>query len=189
MNACLYRLDRTSVFVRMWDERENAGLFSPVAAFLLGLIERLIRRLDQIDGGGVPAWNCAGKAHADGGAATFGVRNAEGLNPLPKRFRHLCRSIRTGTGKDDYEFVAAVSSDEVSWPVDGSRDGGGNLLEAFVARCMAVGIVVGFESIDVEHYQRERRQFADGTPPFLVQKVVELPAVGNAGEAVKTGEA
>ena len=54
---------------------------------------------------------------------------------------------------------------------------------------MAEGIVVGFEPIDVEHDQRERRQFADGTTPFLVQKVVKLPAVGNAGEAVKTGQA
>ena len=175
------------VFVRVRDESEHAGLFGPIAAFLLGLIERLIRRLDQIGGGGVPAWDRTGKAQADGGAATVGVRNAEGLNSLPKRFRHLCRSVRTGAGKDDHEFVAAVSSDEVSWSVDGSRDSGGNLSEAFVARRMAEGIVVGFETIDVEHDQRERRQVADGTAPFLVQEVVKLPAVGNAGKAVKTG--
>ena len=145
-------------------------------------------RPDQIGGGTVPAGNHTGEARADGGAAPVGVRNAESLNPLPKRFRHLCRSIRTGARKDDHEFVATVPSDEVSWPIDGSRDGGGDLPEAFVARRMAEGIVVGFETIDVEHDQRERRQFADGTAPFLVQKVVKLPAVGNAGEAVKAGQ-
>lgn len=177
------------VLVRVRDERENAGLFGPIAAFLFGLIERLIRRLDQIGGGGVPTWDRTGEAHADSGAATFGVRNAEGLNSLPKRFRDLCRSVCTGAGKDDYEFVTAVPGDEVSWSVDGPRDSGGNLLEAFVPRRMAEGIVVGFETIDVEHDQRERRQFADGTAPFLVQEVVKLPAVGNAGEAVKAGQA
>lgn len=180
---------RRLVLVRVRDERECAGLFSPIAAFLLGLIERLIRRLDQIGGGGAPARDRTGEARADGGAVTVGVGNTEGLNSLPKRFRHLCRSVRTGAGKDDHEFVAAVPSDEVSWSVDGSRDGGGNLPEAFVARRMAEGIVVGFETIDVEHDQRERRQFANGTAPFLVQEVVKLPSVGNAGEAVKTGQA
>jgi hypothetical protein len=34
------------VLLRMRDEREHAGLFDPIAAFLLGLIERLIRHLD-----------------------------------------------------------------------------------------------------------------------------------------------
>ena len=108
------------VFVRMRNERECAGLFGPIAAVLLGLIQRLIRRLDQIDGRGVPAGNRTGEAHADGGAATVGVRNAEGLDSLPKRFRHLCRSVCSGTGKDDHKFVAAVPGNEVSWSVDGS---------------------------------------------------------------------
>jgi hypothetical protein len=37
---------RRSVLVGVRDERECAGLFGPIAAFLLGLIERLIRGLD-----------------------------------------------------------------------------------------------------------------------------------------------
>jgi hypothetical protein len=54
---------------------------------------------------------------------------------------------------------------------------------------MAEGIVVGLKTIDVEHDQRERRQFTDSTTPFLVQEVVKLAPVGNAGEAIKTGQA
>ena len=137
------------VFVRVRDERKCAGLFGPISAFLLGLIERLIRRLDQINGRRVPAWNRTGKAHADGGAATVRMRNAERLNSLPKRFRHLRGSIRTGTGKDNHKFIAAVPSNQISWPVDGSRDSGGHLPEAFVSRRMAQGIVVGLKTIDV----------------------------------------
>ena len=34
------------VLLRMRDQRERTGLFGSIAAFLLGLIERLIRRLD-----------------------------------------------------------------------------------------------------------------------------------------------
>ena len=64
---------RRLVLVRVRDESECAGLFSPIAAFLFGLIERLIRRLDQIGGGAVPAGDRTGKARADGGAVTVGV--------------------------------------------------------------------------------------------------------------------
>src|SRR4249919_3158562 len=159
---------RRLVLVGVRDKREQAGLFGPIATFLLGLIERLIRRLDQIGWGAVPAGDRTGEARADGGAPTVGMRNAESLDSLPKRFRHLCRSVRTGAGKYDHKFVAAVPCDEVSWSVDGSRDSGGNLPQAFVARRMAEGIVVGFEPIDVEHDQRERGQFADGAAPLLV---------------------
>src|SRR5262247_1495441 len=101
--------------MRVRDERECACLFGPIAAFLLGLIERLIRRLDQIGWGSVPAGDRTGETRADGGAPPVGMRNAEGLDSLPKRFRHLCRSVRTGAGKYDHEFVATIPCDKVSW--------------------------------------------------------------------------
>ena len=163
--ACLSSTDLSSVFVGMRDERECAGLFGSIAAFLLGLIERLIRCLDQIGGGGISAGDHTGETHTDGGAATVGVRNTERFNSLAKCFRHLRRSVRPGAGKNDHEFVASVPGDEVSWSVDGSRDSGGYLPEAFVPRRMAEGIVIRFETIDVEHDQREWRQFADGAIP------------------------
>jgi len=164
----LIMMRRRLVLVGVRDEREYAGLLRPIASFLLGLIERLIRSFDQIGWRAVPAGDRTGEPRADGGASTIGVCDAEGFNSLPKRFCHLCRPISTRSGKDDHEFVAAVPCNKVSGSVDGSRNGGGNLPEAFVARRMAEGIVIGFESIDVEHDQRERRQFADGTPPFLI---------------------
>lgn len=108
------------VLVGMRDEREQAGLLRPIAALLLGLIERLIRRLDQIGWGAVPAGDRTGKAQADGGVPTVGVRDAESLNSLSKRFRHLCRSVRPSAGKYDHEFVATIPGDEVSWSIDGS---------------------------------------------------------------------
>jgi hypothetical protein len=37
---------RRSVLVGMRDERENAGLLGSIAAFLLGLIQRLVRGFD-----------------------------------------------------------------------------------------------------------------------------------------------
>ena len=173
----------------MWDEGEDAGLFGPVSAFLLGLIKRLIRCLDQIGGRGVSAGDHAGEARADGPATTIGMCNSESLDSLPKRFRYLGCPIHSGAGKHDDEFVSAVPSNEISRSIDGSGNRSGDLSEAFVARRMAESIVIGFESIDVEHNQRERRQFTDGTPPFLVKKVIELPSVGNACETIKTGQA
>ena len=180
---------RRSVLVRMRDECENAGLLGSIAAFLLGLIQRLVCGFDQVGGRGGSAWDDAGKADADRDEFAVRMCNPEGLNALAKCFRHLGRSVRTRAGEDDHEFVAAVPSDEVSWSVDGTRDSGGNLPEAFVARRMTVGIIVRFKAIDVEHDQREGRQLADSTAPFLVQEVIELPTVGNAGEAVQAGQA
>ena len=111
---------RRLVLVGMRDEREYAGLFGPIAAFLLGLIERLIRRLDQIGRGGIPVGDRTGEARADGSISTVGMCNAERLNSLPKCFRHLCCSVSTSAWKYDHEFVAAVPCYEVSWSVDGS---------------------------------------------------------------------
>jgi hypothetical protein len=113
----------------------------------------LIRRLDQIDGGTVPAGDCTGEAYADGRATTIGMRNTKGFDALPKRFRNLCRSIRPGTRKHDDEFVSPVPGDKVSRSVDGPGDSSGNLPEALVARGMPKSIVVRFEAIDVEHDQ------------------------------------
>src|SRR5512141_189593 len=122
-----------SRIVIVWDQGENTGLFGPIAAFLLGLIKRLIRRLDQVSGGSVTAWNRTSKARADGGDATVGVRDTEGFNSLSKCFRHLCRPVCTSAGQYDHEFVATVPRNQVSWPVDGARDRGGNLPKAPVA--------------------------------------------------------
>lgn len=105
----LVMVRRGLILVGMRDEREQAGLFSPIAAFLFGLIERLIRRFNQIGWGAIPAGNRTGEARADRGAPTVGMGDAESLNSLSKRFRHLCRSVRTSAGKYDHEFVATVS--------------------------------------------------------------------------------
>src|SRR5205085_4786899 len=39
------------------------------------------------------------------------------------------------------------------------------------------------------HNQRQWRQLADSSSPFLIQEIVKLSAVRNAGEAVKTRQA
>lgn len=78
----LVMVRRRLVLVGVRDEREQAGLFSPIAAFLLGLIERLIRRLDQIGWGAVPAGDRTGEARTNGGAPTVGMRDAERFNSL-----------------------------------------------------------------------------------------------------------
>ena len=114
----LVMVRRRLVFVGVRNEREHAGLFGSISAFLFGLVERLICRLDQVGGGGVPAGNRTGKTRADRGDTTVGVRDAEGFDSLPKCFRHLCRSICTGAGKHDDEFVSTIPGNQVSWPVD-----------------------------------------------------------------------
>src|SRR5678816_670654 len=71
----LVMVRRRLVFVGVRNERESA--------FLFGLVERLIRRLDQVGGGGIPAGNRTGKTRADRGDTTVGVRDAEGFDSLP----------------------------------------------------------------------------------------------------------
>ena len=115
--ALSWRMGRL-VFVGARDERECACLFSPIPAFLFGLIESLIRCLDQIDGRTVPAGDRTGEAYADSSATTFRMRNTKGFNALPKRLRNLCRSIRPSTRKHDDEFVSSLAAHGVATPHD-----------------------------------------------------------------------
>lgn len=66
----LVMVRRRLVFVGVRNEREHAGLFGSISAFLFGLVERLIRCLDQVGWRGVPAGNRTGKARADRGDPT-----------------------------------------------------------------------------------------------------------------------
>ena len=50
---------------------------------------------------------------------------------------------------------------------------------------MPVAVIVRLEKIDIEHDERQGSRFARRPPPFLIKKIVELPPIGDAGQAVK----
>ncbi len=104
----------------MGNEREDAGLFGPVAAFLFRLIEGLISRLDQIGRGSGPTRNRAGESHADGHVVALSMRNAEGFDAPSQGFCNLGRTVRGGAGEDDDEFVSTVAGHEISRAVHGA---------------------------------------------------------------------
>ena len=107
----LVMVRRRLVFVGVRNEREYAGLFGSISAFLFGLVERLIRRLDQVGGGGIPAGNRTGKTRADRGDTTVGVRDAEGFEPGPNRVVQVA-----GSSFGTLSRLHALSAENAKWP-------------------------------------------------------------------------
>lgn len=53
---------------------------------------------------------------------------------------------------------------------------------------MTLGVVVGFEPVDVEHDKRQGGCVAHSSAPFLIEEVIELTPIGNAGQPIQAGE-
>src|SRR6185437_11768932 len=53
---------------------------------------------------------------------------------------------------------------------------------------MTFGVVIGLKSVDIEHNQRQRSRLARRSPPFLVQKVIELTSIGDTRQSIQAGK-
>lgn len=130
------------------------------------------------------AWDNAGVPDADGYGLPIGLLNAEGLNSAAKALSDLCRTVYPGPGEDRDELISAIASDQIAGAIHGTRNCRADLLQTFVSRSVPFGIVIGFESIDIEHDQRERSRFTQGSSPFLIEEIIELASVGDASQPV-----
>lgn len=97
---------------------------------------------------------------------------------------HVKSSRLVGIGQDNGELLTAIAGGGIARPLQGvlqtTRDG----LDAFVAARMVVDIVKRLEPIDVEQQETEPGLIACAPGQFLVQSIVERPAVENTGQAV-----
>ena len=59
------------------------------------------------------------------------------------------------------------------------------MLQAGVARGMAVGVVDRLEAVEIDHQQRERLAAAFRPRAFLGQPLQQMPPVADAGEIVE----
>src|SRR6185295_11898941 len=78
---------------------------------------------------------------------------------------------------------------EVAGAVERAPEGVGDEAEGVVAAHVAVALVVGVEVIDVRHDEREGTAVAGRPAPLGEEDLVELAAVGDAGQGVDRGEA
>jgi hypothetical protein len=87
----------------------------------------------------------------------------------------------------DRELFTAIAGRYVQRPVGAACETPSYLPQAFIARLVAVVVVVSLEVIDIDQDQGQRHPVADGLRPDAVDVVVEHPAVVDAGEAVTAG--
>lgn len=97
------------------------------------------------------AWDNTGIPDADGHGLPIGLLNPEGLNSAAKALGDLCRTVYPGPGEDRDELISAIASDQIAGTIHGTGNCRADLLQTFVPGSVSFGIVVGFESIDIEH--------------------------------------
>ena len=99
--------------------------------------------------------------------------------------RHVGGGLQIAAGQQHHELLAAEARHQVALaPAAGLRQGAGQRLQAGVAGQVAVVVVEVLEHVHVDHQQRQRRAGPLGARPFAGQRLVEVAAVGDAGEAV-----
>ena len=157
--------------------------FEAVAAEALGAIEREIG-VDQqplaVDVGAVSAGDA--DAHAQP-ALVAGVddRPADVVDDPPRQFVEA-RHAGVGVADDD-EFVAAGAGDEVAGP-QMAADRLGGVDEHRVAGRMAERVVDPLESVEIDLQQRDAAAGFGAARGVLLERALEIHAVGQAGEEV-----
>ena len=93
-----------------------------------------------------------------------------------------------GVGQDGRELLAAIAA-RVVLVAQRATQGGCDRLQHPVALVVAVGVVEFLEVVDVEHQHRQRQVVAARTVEFALQRLVEVTAVEQRGQAVGAGQA
>ena len=94
-------------------------------------------------------------------------------------------ALAQGRGRQhDAELVAAGARQHVAGPQPRLRHQG-EMLQAGVAGGVAVGVVDAFETVEIDHQQRERLAGALRARAFLGQPLHQMAAVADAGEVVE----
>ena len=159
-----------------------------VLAILLGGIERVVGSCDQAvrERAGLcrPLRNADRHRDRDIGAvAALGV--------LPADVEHAAgdhRALAQGRGRQhDAELVAAGAREQVAGAKARLRHQR-EMLQAGVARGVAMGVVDLLEAVEIDHEQRERLAVALGARAFFRQPGHQLAAVADAGEVVEQRE-
>src|SRR5437868_4855502 len=143
-----------------------------VAAVPLGAIERLVGGGEQCLGGICGGRNERGYAGAHR-HATAGRQVGQRLYPVARRLGQPDRAGRIRRRQQQRELLAAVAGDQIVGP---ARHGGERVRhppQASVSGQVAKGVVVGFEEVDVEQDERQRRAGAAAVFPFPRQALVQ----------------
>ena len=95
-----------------------------------------------------------GVSDADGHGLSVCLLDAERLNASTKAFGDLCGTVNPCAGEYRNELISSVTCDEIAGTIHGTRNCRADLLQTFVPGGVSLGVVIGLESIDIEHDQR-----------------------------------
>ncbi len=114
--------------------------------------------------------------------------DAQSADGDAKRFGDRQRSFPVRIRQDRRELLAAVAGGEITRPVERRGQHFRHSLQAVVSRGVAVGIVERLEVVDVDQQQAQRRSMPLAPPEFVLDRLVEGAAVGEAREPVEPRE-
>ena len=124
-------------------------------------------------------------AHAEG---DVGVRERHDVMPqilllnVPQNaFRHLINAFRVGLRQHDDEFLAAQAADQPFVLRHGVLQAAGDARQHLVPGHMPIGVVEGFEGVDIRH---DHAQVSAAARDDLFQIFFQTPAVGQPCQVV-----
>lgn len=106
------------------------------------------------------------------------MRHAEALNRRAHDLADLDRPHRTCVRQQQAEFLAAITARKAHGVGGDTGQGFAEPAEAGVAFRMAIGVVVRFEVIDIDHQQRQLAVLLLRLHPFEIQAALEAAPVG-----------
>ena len=94
------------------------------------------------------------------------------------------RAVNVGTGQQADELFSAETGETVWWIADHRRKRADHRLQAAIAGAMAVMVIVGLETVEIDHQQAEWGPGPLRPDPFGGEDVVEGATVEDSGQAI-----
>jgi hypothetical protein len=160
---------------------------SAVATVVLCFVEGFVGSAEKRQRSGVGNIVGAGGADAscDVEAADGGIESAP-ANEVDDALGVFGGAGSIATGQNGEKFFAAVASDTVIGAASAGETKG-ELADDLIADGVAVGIVDGFEVIDIEDHDTDGRVLALGAGKLAAEHIVDGGAIQDAGESIVSG--
>ena len=112
----------------------------------------------------------------------------QGLDGPHQFLGHAVRPIKTDRQRKKDELLTTITHHQIGGTADGDSQNLCDLLQTTIANQITIMIIINLEPIDIQHGQSQQLTDTLDALPFLVQHLVEVATIGNAGQGIGQAE-